>query len=51
MDCPVCDGNGELECIGPLVENQEYYDCPLCESRKIIPCNRCSGNGYLEQEA
>ncbi|MFU1795637.1 hypothetical protein ACM1RC_17385 [Paenibacillus azoreducens] len=51
MDCPVCGGNGELECLTPLAENQEQYDSPLCEGKKIILCSRCSGSGYLEQEA
>lgn len=54
MDCPVCGGNGDLDCfkcISPMAEDQEHHDCPLCEGRRVLPCSRCSGNGYLEQEA
>ncbi|BFH70706.1 hypothetical protein J27TS7_42080 [Paenibacillus dendritiformis] len=54
MDCPVCGGNGDLDCfkcMSPMTEGQEHQDCPLCEGRRFLPCSRCSGNGYLEQEA
>lgn len=54
MDCPVCGGNGDLDCfkcMSPMAEGQEHHDCPLCEGMRVLPCSRCSGNGYLEQEA
>lgn len=55
MDCPMCEGNGELDCheceslrMMELVSADDSR-CERCNGTKIVACHRCSGSGFLEQ--
>ncbi|HUC91094.1 MAG TPA: hypothetical protein VMS09_03580 [Paenibacillus sp.] len=56
MDCPICQGNGELECRAcdsAQTERSGGGDCGCdhCRGTSLISCHRCEGSGYLEQYA
>lgn len=50
MDCPICQGNGELEVKDSRIGKHEG-ECEQKGSHQegIAICFRCGGTGYLEQ--
>lgn len=49
-DCPVCHGNGELECHECGGTGHLHGEtCPACEGHGTVVCVRCDGAGALEE--
>lgn len=60
-DCPVCGGNGTMECkhcggSGKIYHTNyplqsgtatNYTYCTNCNGTGITRCSQCSGNGYV----
>lgn len=51
MDCPACQGNGELElvCNNELQSRSEPRLSSLEQDPRIRVCPACGGSGYLEE--
>ena len=51
MNCPRCDGTGRTHYLSDNIhENDKTYEkryCSTCRGTGLVPCNGCSGNGYL----
>lgn len=52
MDCPICGGNGELECTVTEPDTASGAGGETfsreCVGSLIITCFRCNGSGFLE---
>ncbi len=44
-DCPVCEGNGEIECKHG---EDHFADCTHCHGQGVVVCHYCEGSGVLE---
>lgn len=51
MDCPICQGNGELEAKDSRIgkNHEEEYEKKGNHHEMATICFRCGGTGYLEQ--
>ncbi|MBM7644278.1 DnaJ-class molecular chaperone [Scopulibacillus daqui] len=49
MNCPKCNGNGELECTKCKGEKSKKQGNSSCQCYNgIVICPTCSGNGTIE---
>ena len=50
-DCPVCGGNGTMECKhcggSGKIYHTNYTSCTNCNGTGITICSHCFGNGYV----
>ncbi|MBP1996137.1 hypothetical protein [Paenibacillus eucommiae] len=52
MDCPTCQGNGELEEMKPTGEkHQDQGECVRFDKERVLwpnTCHTCGGSGFLD---
>lgn len=51
MECPYCNGAGEVPCDCSEIDRQEETDiCPSCGNTGVKTCPVCSGQQQVEDE-
>ncbi len=48
MNCPTCEGNGEMPCTCHLGKKSNHPHCDHCHDSGIVDCSRCNGTGLLD---